>query len=118
MQNLMMPGLAGLGGNHTYTAVEGSATGYSQDRGNAQGAAPGPRLDKLISSRSSYRHVRTQWVTGRPKCKFSPYACEIRDGAGGTNLAEGKAATTSPSTEPTPTAGRRSASAAAPPSIR
>lgn len=97
VQNLTMPGLAGLDGSRTYTAAEGSATVYSQDSGKAAGPAPGPRIDGLTVPRSSYRHVRMQGVTGHPKYGYSLYAFEVRDGAGGANLAMAKTATASSS---------------------
>jgi hypothetical protein len=97
VQNLTMPGLAGLDGSRTYTAAEGSATMYSQDSGKAQGTAPGPRVDTLTLPRSSYRHVRMQGISGHPQYGYSLYAFEVRDGAGGADLALGKAATASSS---------------------
>jgi hypothetical protein len=94
VQNLTMPGVAGLDGARTYTAAEGSATVASQDSGNA-GVGPGPRVDDLAVPSGSWRHVRMLGVAGHTTYGYSLYALEVREGAGGPDLAQGGTATAS-----------------------
>lgn len=94
VQNLTMPGLAGLDGSRTYTAAEGSATVASRDSGNT-GNGPGPRVDTLAVPRTTVRYVRMQGVIGHPQYGYSLFAFEVRDGAGGADLALAGTATAS-----------------------
>jgi hypothetical protein len=94
VQNLTMPGLAGLDGSRTYTAAEGAADVASQDSGNT-GAGPGPRVDRLNLPRSTFRYVRMQGISGDPKYGYSVFSFEVRDGSGGADLAQGATATAS-----------------------
>ncbi|MFJ4410170.1 discoidin domain-containing protein [Streptomyces sp. NPDC088910] len=94
VQNLTMPGVAGLVGSRTYTAAEGSAKVASQDSGNA-GVGPGPRVDELTVPSGSWRYVRMQGVAGHTTYGYSLYAFEVRDGASGPDLAQGRTATAS-----------------------
>jgi hypothetical protein len=92
VQNLTMPGVAGLDGSRTYTAAEGHASVASQDSGNA-GVGPGPRVDTVTFPRATWRHVRMQGIAGHPQYGYSLYALEVRDGEGVADLAQGSAAT-------------------------
>ncbi|CAG6390707.1 discoidin domain-containing protein [Streptomyces cocklensis] len=94
VQNLTMPGVAGLDGSRTYTAAEGSAQVASQDSGNS-GAAPGPRVDNVTVPAGSWRYVRMQGVAGHPTYGYSLYAFEVREGADGPDLAQAATATAS-----------------------
>ncbi|SFE44020.1 F5/8 type C domain-containing protein [Actinacidiphila alni] len=94
VQNLTMPGVAGLDGGRTYTAAEGSVTVASQDSGNA-GVGPGPRVDELSVPSGSWRYVRMLGVAGHTTYGYSLYAFEVRDGASGPDLAQGGTATAS-----------------------
>ncbi|WP_030968230.1 discoidin domain-containing protein [Streptomyces sp. NRRL S-1824] len=94
VQNLTMPGIAGLDGHRTYTAAEGSADVASQDSGGSH-VGPGPRVDVLPLPRVSYRHIRMQGVSGHPQYGYSLYALEVRDGADGADLAMAGTATAS-----------------------
>ncbi|MCL2731445.1 MAG: discoidin domain-containing protein [Actinomycetia bacterium] len=93
--NLTMPGVAGLVGSRTYTAAEGSATVAAADSGNAGNPTAGPRVDSLTFTRGTYRYLRMLGRRGNPKYGYSLYAFEVRDGAGGADLAQGGVATAS-----------------------
>ncbi|WP_329140372.1 discoidin domain-containing protein [Streptomyces sp. NBC_01476] len=94
IQNLTMPGVAGLDGSRTYTAAEGTAEVASQDSGNT-GPGTGARVDEVPLSRASYRYVRMQGVSGNPQYGYSLFSFEVRDGADGPDLARGTTATAS-----------------------
>ena len=87
VHNLTMPGVPGLDGDRRYTAAEGSATVRA-----AEGAG---RSDDLVFPRTSARHVRMTGVTPHPVYGYSLFAFEVRDGAGGADLARGKVASAS-----------------------
>lgn len=94
VQNLTMPGLSGLDGSRTYTAAEGSADVKAQDNGGT-GPGAGPRVDTLTLPQSTFRYVRMLGVAGHPQYGYSLYAFEVREGAGGADLAQGAAVTAS-----------------------
>ncbi|SCE09588.1 F5/8 type C domain-containing protein [Streptomyces sp. DvalAA-14] len=94
VQNLTMPGVAGLDGSRTYTAAEAVASVASQDSGKA-GVGPGPRVDTVTFPRATWRHVRMQGITGHPTYGYSLYALEVRDGDGAADQAQGGTATAS-----------------------
>ncbi|MFI6349209.1 discoidin domain-containing protein [Streptomyces sp. NPDC050560] len=91
VHNLTMPGVAGLTGSRTYRFAEGSATVKAAD---ASGAAA-PRVDDVAFPRTRVRHLRMLGVLPDPAYGYSLYAFEARDGADGTDLARGAAATAS-----------------------
>ncbi|MGC0414268.1 hypothetical protein RKD32_007197 [Streptomyces sp. SAI-195] len=91
VHNLTMPGVAGLDGSRTYRFAEGSATVRAQD---ATDSAAG-RVDELAFTRTTVRHIRMLGVQPDPTYGYSLYAVEVRDGAEGTDLARGGAATAS-----------------------
>jgi hypothetical protein len=92
--NLTMPGMAGLTGSRTYQYAEGSHTVAAAD---GDGGATGGRVDQLTFTRAQYRYLRMQGVQGDPTYGYSIYELAARDGAAGTDLAQGGTATASSS---------------------
>ncbi|MGW6008418.1 discoidin domain-containing protein [Streptomyces sp. NPDC055210] len=92
VHNLTMPGVAGLSGSRTYRFAEGSTTVAAQD---ARPQAASPRVDDLTFTRTEVRHLRMTGVRPDPAYGYSLFAFEARDGAAGTDLARGAAATAS-----------------------
>jgi hypothetical protein len=90
--NLTMPGLAGLTGSRTYRFEEGSASVVAQD---ARPPATTSRVDEVTFARTEVRHLRMLGVRPDPTYGYSLYAFEARDGAGGSDLAQGGTATAS-----------------------
>jgi hypothetical protein len=95
VHNLNMPGIAGLDGNRTYRAAEGSTTIAAQ--ADASAPAAGPRVDELTFPRGLFRQLRMLGTRPDPSYGYSLYAFEIRDGATGADLARGAGATASAS---------------------
>jgi hypothetical protein len=92
--NLTMPGMPGLTGSRTYRYAEGSHTVAAADSG---GATTGGRVDQLAFTRTEVRYLRMLGVQGNPTYGYSIYEFEARDGADGTDLAQGATATASSS---------------------
>ncbi|WP_338693058.1 discoidin domain-containing protein [Streptomyces sp. Q6] len=92
IHNLTMPGMAGLGGSRTYRCAEGEVSVRAKDLSPASGAA---RVDDITFTPTTVRHVRMLGVRPDPSYGYSLYAVEVRDGADGTDLARGAAATAS-----------------------
>jgi hypothetical protein len=92
VHNLTMPGVAGLDGDRTYTAVEGSATVRAADVTKPPGVT---RVDELVFARTTARYVRMIGVKPYPAYGYSIFALEARDGAAGADIARGRAATAS-----------------------
>lgn len=93
VRNLTMPGMPGLDGSRTYTAADGVVTVPAQD---SAGPAPASgRTDELTLEKGKVRYVRMQGITPDPAYGYSLYAFEVRDGAAGTDLAQGATATAS-----------------------
>jgi hypothetical protein len=95
VHNFTMPGIAGLDGGRTYTAAEGSTTVAAADSGTPSAPAATGRNDDITFAKASYSQLRMQGITPDPKYGYSLYAIEIRDGAGGSDLAQGATATAS-----------------------
>ncbi|SEF50092.1 F5/8 type C domain-containing protein [Actinacidiphila yanglinensis] len=93
--NLTMPGVPGLDGSRTYTTADGSVTVAAADTGNAGHPTSGPRTDNLTFTPGTYRYLRMQGRRGNPQYGYSVYAFEVRDGASGADLAQGRTATAS-----------------------
>ncbi|WP_435178905.1 discoidin domain-containing protein [Actinacidiphila sp. bgisy145] len=90
--NLTMPGMPGLTGSRTYRCAEGSRTVAAADGG---GTTTGGRVDQLVFTRTQARYLRMQGVQGDPTYGYSVYEFEARDGADGSDLAQGGTATAS-----------------------
>ncbi|WP_432165281.1 discoidin domain-containing protein [Streptomyces sp. bgisy031] len=93
VHNLTMPGMAGLDGARTYRFEEGEVSVRAQDAGTSATAAA--RVDEVGFSRTTVRHIRMLGVRPDPAYGYSLYAFEVRDGAGGSDLARGGTASTS-----------------------
>ncbi|WP_410570863.1 discoidin domain-containing protein [Amycolatopsis sp. cmx-4-61] len=76
VHNLTMPGVPGLDGDRTYTAVEGAVTI------EAAAAPTGARTDDLTFAPVTARHVRMRGVEPDPQYGYSLWAFEVRDGDG------------------------------------
>ncbi|MZD10707.1 hypothetical protein GTW43_37370 [Streptomyces sp. SID5785] len=94
IHNLTMPGMAGLDGSRTYRFEEGEASVKAADTSSD---APAGRVDTLAFARTTVRHVRMLGVTPDPSYGYSLYACEVRAGTDGADLALGRTATASSS---------------------
>ncbi|WP_128804231.1 MULTISPECIES: discoidin domain-containing protein [unclassified Streptomyces] len=92
VHNLTMPGMAGLTGSRTYRFEEGSTSVAAQDTGTT---AATPRVDEVTFARTEVRHLRMLGVRPDPTYGYSLYAFEARDGASGSDLAQGGTATAS-----------------------
>jgi hypothetical protein len=92
VHNLTMPGMAGLTGSRTYRYEEGSTSVTAQDAGTTAATA---RVDEVTFDRTEVRHLRMLGVRPDPTYGYSLYAFEARDGAGGSDLAQGGTATAS-----------------------
>ncbi|MFJ5262262.1 discoidin domain-containing protein [Streptomyces sp. NPDC088387] len=92
LHNLTMPGLPGLTGSRTYRYAEGTTAVASQD---SRPPVPGPRVDVVTFPRTEVRHVRMLGVRPDPTYGYSLFTFQVRDGAEGTDLARGRAATAS-----------------------
>jgi hypothetical protein len=90
VHNLTMPGVAGLDGDRTYTAAEGTATVKATDGPRPPGVA---RVDELTFPKTTARHVRMIGVKPYPTYGYSVFEFEVFNG--GTELAKGKATTAS-----------------------
>ncbi|GHG46283.1 MULTISPECIES: discoidin domain-containing protein [Amycolatopsis] len=86
VHNLSMPGVPGLDGDRTYTAVEGSVT--------LKAPTPGVRTDDLTFAPVTARYVRMLGVRPDPQYGYSLWAFEVRDGEG-PDLARGGTASAS-----------------------
>ncbi|MBO1332756.1 discoidin domain-containing protein [Streptomyces sp. VRA16 Mangrove soil] len=94
VHNLTMPGMAGLDGVRTYRFEEGEVSVRAQDA-TASPSAAAARVDDVVFSRTTVRHLRMLGVRPDPTYGYSLYAFEARDGADGTDLARGGKATAS-----------------------
>ncbi|MFJ8025556.1 discoidin domain-containing protein [Streptomyces sp. NPDC096311] len=92
--NLTMPGMPGLTGTRTYRFAEGSHTVAAAD---SDGGTTVSRVDRLTFTRTQVRYLRMRGVQGDPAYGYSIYEFEARDGADGTDLAQGAIATASSS---------------------
>ncbi|MFB9684434.1 discoidin domain-containing protein [Amycolatopsis plumensis] len=88
--NLSMPGVPGLDGDRTYTAVEGSVT--------LEAPTPGVRTDDLAFAPVTARYVRMLGVRPDPQYGYSLWAFEVRDGDGPDLARTGTASASSAST--------------------
>jgi hypothetical protein len=94
--NLTMPGVAGLDGDRTYTAADGSTTVASADSGSVTPPPAGvTRVDTLTFAPVTTRWVRMLGVRPDPTYGYSIFEFEVHDGANGANLAVGKPTTAS-----------------------
>lgn len=96
IQNLTMPGVAGLDGSRSYTTAEGTVSVEALDAGGSTPPPPGvARVDDLDFDRATVRHIRMLGETPHPTYGYSLFTIEVRDGASGTDLARGRTATAS-----------------------
>ncbi|GAB2965835.1 discoidin domain-containing protein [Amycolatopsis acidiphila] len=98
VQNLTMPGVAGLDGDRTYTFAEGRVSVPSVDSGKRGGIQPPAgvtRVDELVFAATSVRYVRVLGVTPHPVYGYSLFEVEVRDGATGPDLALNRPASAS-----------------------
>lgn len=89
IRNLDMPGVPGLNGERTYRTAEGAVT---------VPAAPQPgagRTDDVVFPAVTARHVRMLGVRPDPDYGYSVWSFEVRDGAGGADLARAGTASAS-----------------------
>ncbi|MBN6038397.1 discoidin domain-containing protein [Amycolatopsis sp. 195334CR] len=80
--NLDMPGMPGLTGSRTYRTAEGSVTVPVPPAPPAGG-----RTDEVSFPAVTARYVRMLGVLPDPAYGYSLWSFEVRDGAGGTDLA-------------------------------
>ncbi|MGW1209063.1 discoidin domain-containing protein [Streptomyces sp. NPDC002499] len=92
VHNLTMPGVPGLTGSRTYRYAEGSTTVTAQD---SRPATPTPRVDEVTFTPAEVRHVRMLGVSPDPTYGYSLFTLQVRSGAGGADLAQGRTATAS-----------------------
>ncbi|HEX4691036.1 MAG TPA: discoidin domain-containing protein [Solirubrobacteraceae bacterium] len=96
VDNLTMPGVAGLDGTRRYRSADGAVTVPAQDAGQGEAPPAGvARVDRLTFAPTTARYVRMLGVTGHPTYGYSLFELEARDGADGANLARGGAVTAS-----------------------
>ncbi len=81
--NLDMPGMPGLGGSRTYRTAEGSTIVPATTTPTVGGG----RTDDVTFPAVTARYVRMLGVQPDPTYGYSLWSFEVRDGAGGTDLA-------------------------------
>lgn len=91
VHNLTMPGVAGLDGDRTYTATEGSATVKATDTAKPPGVA---RVDELVFTRTTTRYVRMIGVQPHATFGYSIFDMEVHDGTS-ADIARGRTTTAS-----------------------
>lgn len=97
LYSLAMPGVRGLDGDRTFTGETGSFTVAPGDHGAGDDGLGDGNVDDVTFAPTSVRYVRMYGEQPGTRYGYSIYSLEVRDGAGGADLAQGHPTTASTS---------------------